>query len=63
MTENDPFEDAREKLRSTKVELRGPNVTSSVDRPLHPDALRIQRAAIRKYLDDHGPRGHRPDGR
>ncbi len=62
MTENDPFEDAREKLKCTKVELRGPNVTSSVDRPPHPDAVKVQRAAIRKYLHDHAPRGHRPDG-
>jgi hypothetical protein len=62
MIENDPFEDAREKPRCTKVELRGPNVSSSFDRPPRPDALKVQRAAIRKHLHDSGSRGHRPKG-
>jgi hypothetical protein len=62
MTESDPFEDAREKPRFTKVELRGPNVSSSFDRPLRADALKVQRAAIRKHLHDRGPRGRRPEG-
>jgi hypothetical protein len=61
MTENDPFDDAREKLQCTKVELRGPNVTSSVDRPPSPDALKVQQAAIRKHLHDRAPRPRPPD--
>jgi hypothetical protein len=62
MTERDPFEDAREKPRCTKVDLRGPNVSSSFDRPPRPDALKVQQAAIRKHLHDRGPRGRRPEG-
>ena len=62
MTERDPFEDAREKPRCTKVELRGPNVSSSFDRPPRPDALKVQQAAIRKHLHDRPPRGRRPEG-
>jgi hypothetical protein len=61
MTESDPFRDARKPPECTKVELRGPNVTSSIDRPPRPDALRVQLAAIRKHLHDrragHGPSG------
>jgi hypothetical protein len=52
MTEKDPFQSAREKPRFTKVELRGPNVTNSIDRPPRPGALRVQRAAIRRHLSD-----------
>jgi hypothetical protein len=62
MIESDPFEDAREKPRCTKVELRGPNVSSSFDRPPRPDALKVQQAAIRKHLHDRGSRGRRPKG-
>jgi hypothetical protein len=62
MTETDPFEDGRERPRCTKVQLRGPNVTSSIDRPPRPDALKVQQAAIRKHLHDRGPRPPRPDG-
>ncbi|HSZ70949.1 MAG TPA: hypothetical protein VK756_11385 [Solirubrobacteraceae bacterium] len=62
MTESDPFEDAREKPRCTKVELRGPNVTSSLDKPPRPDALKAQQAAIRKHLHDCAPRRRRPEG-
>jgi hypothetical protein len=62
MTETDPFEDGREKPQCTKVQLRGPNVTSSIDRPPRPDALKVQQAAIRKHLHDRAPRGRRPDG-
>jgi hypothetical protein len=63
MTENDPFEDAREKPRCTKVELRGPNVSSSFDRPPSADALKVQQATIRKHLQDHPQQGHPPHGR
>lgn len=59
MTESDPFEHARHKPQFKKVELRGPNVTCSFDRPLRPDVLRVQQAAIRKHL--HG-RESREDG-
>jgi hypothetical protein len=62
MTESDPFEDAREKPRCTKVELRGPNVSTSFDRPPSPDALKVQQAAIRKHLHDRGSRRQRPEG-
>ena len=56
MTESDPFKHAREKLQFKKIEFRGPNVTSSIDRPPRPDALRVQQAAIRKHLHKRGPR-------
>jgi hypothetical protein len=62
MTESDPFEDAREKPRCTKVELRGPNVSTSFDRPPRPDALKVQQAAMRKHLHDRGLRRRRPQG-
>jgi hypothetical protein len=62
MTETDPFEDGREKPRCTKVELRGPNVTSSFDKPPRPAALKVQQAAIRKHLHDRPRRRPRPDG-
>jgi hypothetical protein len=61
MTENDPFEDAREKLECTKVQLRGPNVTNSLDRPPRPDALEVQKAAIRKHLHERRADRDRPD--
>jgi hypothetical protein len=62
MTENDPFQHARPKLQSTKVQLRGPNMTSSFDRPPRPDAIKVQRAAIRKHLHGHAPRQPPRDG-
>jgi hypothetical protein len=60
MTESDPFRHPRRKLECTKVQLRGPNVTSSIDRPPRPDALKVQQAAIRKHLHDHGLGRGRP---
>jgi hypothetical protein len=64
MTESDPFEHVRQKPQFKTVELRGPNVTCSFDRPLRPDALRVQQAAIRKHLDGRGRRSRddRPRG-
>ena len=56
MTESDPFEYARQKPQFKKVELRGPNVTCSIDHPPRPDALRVQQAAIRKHLHGRDPR-------
>jgi hypothetical protein len=63
MTESDPFRDAhrRQQLQCTTVPLRGPNVTNSIDRPPRPDALRAQRAAIRKHLGQRRPGDGRPD--
>jgi hypothetical protein len=57
MTERNPFEDGRKKLERTKVSLRGPNVTSTFDTPPRPDALRAQKAAIRKHLHKRGSGG------
>ena len=59
MTESDPFRDERAKPQCTKVQLRGPNVTSSIDKPPRPDAVKVQRAAIRKHLHEQPPRGQR----
>ncbi len=62
MMESDPFEHARQKPQFKKVELRGPNVTCSIDRPPSPDALRVQQAAIRKHLHGRQSRGDEPRG-
>ena len=62
MTESDPFKHAREKPQFKTVELRGPNVTSSIDRPPRADALRVQRAAIRKHLHEREPRDRGVEG-
>jgi hypothetical protein len=55
MTERNPFEDPRKRLERTKVNLRGPNVTSTFDTPPRPDALRVLKAAIRKHLHERRP--------
>lgn len=60
MAESDPFEHARQKPQFKKVELRGPNVTCSIDRPPRPDAVRVQRAAIRKHLHGRARRDDEP---
>jgi hypothetical protein len=60
MTERNPFEDARKKPERTKVSLRGPNVTSTFDTPPRPDALEVQKAAIRKHLHERRPGGEHP---
>jgi hypothetical protein len=63
MTESDPFEDARRKAQlECKVQLRGPNVNNTLDTPLRPGAVEVQKAAIRKHLRDRHPRGDRPNG-
>ncbi|HEY3828424.1 MAG TPA: hypothetical protein VGL57_04430 [Solirubrobacteraceae bacterium] len=62
MTENDPFEDLRPRPQYTKVELRGPNVSTSFDRPPRPGAIKVQQAAIRKHLDRRAPRRPPRDG-
>ncbi|HUN77367.1 MAG TPA: hypothetical protein VMU32_00435 [Solirubrobacteraceae bacterium] len=62
MSESDPFRDARrQQMQCTTHSLRGPNVTSSVDRPPRPDAVRAQRAAIRKHLGQRRLDDGRPD--
>lgn len=61
MTERNPFEDARKKPERTKVSLRGPNVTNTFDTPPRADALRVQKAAIRKHLHERRPRDGRSD--
>jgi|HubBroStandDraft_1064217.scaffolds.fasta_scaffold444402_2 hypothetical protein len=60
MTERNPFEDPRKRPERTKVSLRGPNTTSTFDTPPSPDALKVQKAAIRKHLHEHRPGGERP---
>jgi hypothetical protein len=63
MTESDPFEDARRKAEpQCKVQLRGPNVTNTLDTPLRPGAVEVQKAAIRKHLRDRHRRGDGPSG-
>jgi hypothetical protein len=54
MTESDPTHGFGE-LEPSKLQLRGPNVTSTFDKPLRADALKAQEAAIRKHLHDHRP--------
>jgi hypothetical protein len=48
-----------EDIEPTRVPLKGPNVISTFDTPPHPDAVRAQDAAIRKYLRDRKPRDDR----
>ena len=54
MTESDPMHGFGE-LEPRKLQLRGPNVTSTFDTPLRDDALKAQDAAIRKHLHDRRP--------
>jgi len=51
MTESDPLHGFGE-LEARKLQLRGPNITSTFDTPLRADALKAQDAAIRKHLQD-----------
>jgi hypothetical protein len=60
MTERNPFEDPRTEPVRTKASLRGPNVTNTFDTPLRPDALEVQKAAIRKHLHERRLDGPRP---
>jgi hypothetical protein len=60
MTERNPFEDARKKPERTKASVRGPNVTNTFDTPPRPDALKVQKAAIRKHLHERRPDGRHP---
>jgi hypothetical protein len=49
MTEEDPYSGPGD-LEPTKVQLKGPNVTSTFDSPPHPDAVKAHEAAIRRHL-------------
>ncbi len=60
MTERNPFEDARKPPARAKVSVRGPNVTNTFDTPPRPDALKAQKAAIRKHLHERRTGGERP---
>jgi len=51
MTEEDPFKGGEE-IEPTRVPLKGPNVTTTLDTPPSPDAVKAQDAAIRKHLRD-----------
>jgi len=59
MAEEEPFERLGE-LEPTRVELKGPNVTSTLDTPPRPDAIRMQLAAIRRHLQRRRRGGHQP---
>jgi len=59
MTESDPFRRIR-RLKPTKVQLKGPNVKTTFDKPLHPHAVKAQVAAIRKHLQSRRPGGGPP---
>jgi len=54
MTESDPLHSFGE-LEPRKLQLRGPNVTSTFDTPPSADALKAQDAAIRKHLQGRRP--------
>jgi hypothetical protein len=54
MTESDPFRRIR-RLKPTKVSLKGPNVTTTFDKPLRPQAIKAQLAAVRKHLHARRP--------
>lgn len=61
MTEDEPFKGA-EDMEHTRVPLKGPNVTTTLDSPPHPDAVRAQEAAIRKHLLDRRSQQDPPEG-
>jgi hypothetical protein len=54
MNEDEPFR-GDEEIEPTRVSLRGPNVTSTLDVPLSPDALKAQQDAVRKHLKSRRP--------
>jgi hypothetical protein len=59
MTEEDPFKGGEE-IEPTRVPLKGPNVTTTLDTPPSPDAVKAQDAAIRKHLRDRRSQQDRP---
>jgi hypothetical protein len=64
MSEGQPFKDG-EGVEPTKVPLKGPNVTSTLDTPPRPHAVKVTRAAIRRHLTrrrkQHPPDAPAPD--
>jgi hypothetical protein len=54
MTESDPFRRIR-RLKPTKVQLQGPNVKTTFDKPPQQHAIKAQIAAIRKHLKARRP--------
>jgi hypothetical protein len=62
MGEDEPFR-GDEEIEPTKVSLKGPNVVSTFDTPPKPDALRAQKAAVRRYLKHRRSEGDPPDTR
>jgi hypothetical protein len=60
MSEEDPFRRGRGELEPTSAELDGPNVISTFDAPVRPDAVKAHEAAIRKHLQDRRPDGAPP---
>ena len=61
MGEDEPFKGSEE-MEPTRVPLSGPNVTSTLDTPPSPDALRAQDAVIRRHLQDRRPPRDPEDG-
>jgi hypothetical protein len=57
--EEDPYDGPGE-LEPTKVQLKGPNVTSTFDSPPRADAVKAHEAAIRKHLRDRRRGGDPP---
>ena len=60
MGEKDPFR-REPRPEPTKMQLKGPNVTSTFDTPPRPDAVRAHDAAIRKHLRERRPDEQPPD--
>jgi hypothetical protein len=56
--EETPFRGEHE---PTKAPLKGPNVTSTLERPPHPDAVKAHDAVIRKHLRERSPREQQRD--
>lgn len=61
MNEDQPFKGA-EDMEPTPVPLRGPNVTTTLDTPPSPDAVRAHDAVIRKHLLDRRSQQDPPHG-
>ncbi len=63
MTERNPFEDAAQAAGAHESRLCGDRTSPAPStRPPRPDALRVQKAAIRKHLHERRPDQGRPGG-
>jgi len=51
MSEDEPFS-GTDDIEPTRLPLRGPNVTCTLDTPPRPDAVKAHEASIRKHLQD-----------